>query len=100
MSSSLAVEKTGSVRKRRSPPKPVLEPGRVAPRNKRLAAAVAADGRAIYVIGAAAGWAPTTLSQAVHGWKIPSPERCARLAAVLGYSVEELFGSEDLIIPA
>lgn len=101
MTNSVAAEEKRPTRKRRvAPPEQMLEPGRLAPRNRRLAAAVAADPRAVYLVGAAAGCAPTTLSQIIGGSKIPSPERCAQLAEVLGIPVEQLFGDEDLVIPA
>lgn len=102
MRDAVTTQPTAPVRKRRSPPaeQRVLEPERATPRNRRLAAAVAADPRPVYLIAAEARFAPTTLSQVVGGSKVPSPERCERLAAVLGIPVEQLFGDQPLIIAA
>ena len=67
-------------------------------RNRRLAAAVAADGRRRYEIAAFAGMSPAYLAHLVAGRYPASPEQQERLAEVLGVDVTVLFGSDALVV--
>jgi transcriptional regulator with XRE-family HTH domain len=68
------------------------------PHRPRLAAACAADGRYYYAIAAAAECSPNTLSALITGAADPKPDVAGRLAAVLGYDVEALFGDHPLVV--
>lgn len=67
-------------------------------RNKRLAAAIAADGRRQYLLAAQVGMAPSTLANVIAGRQEISAVMQERIAEVLGVHTEGLFGSDDLVV--
>lgn len=67
-------------------------PTRTEPRrNVELAAALARDGRPLYVLGGLAEVNPRRLTLIVQGREQPSPAVRARLAQTLGCAEEDLF---------
>jgi hypothetical protein len=64
------------------------------PRYPNLAAAIAIDGRPKYLIAAAAGFAPNSVSGIQSGRIDPTPELRRHLAEVLGGSVDDLFAEQ------
>jgi hypothetical protein len=62
------------------------------PRNVRLAALIATDGRPKYLIAALAALPPNVLGGIISGRVIPTESAQARLAEVLGTTVADLFG--------
>ena len=64
-------------------------------RNSSLAGAIAADGRAAYIIAAEARVPPNILSGFVSGRVAPTSAQANRVAEVLGLTIVELFAEVD-----
>ena len=86
---------------------PVPRPQRLVNRNRalksgtfrrKLAAAIAADGRPNYLISAAVPTSPSRFSTWVNGTTDPTPEQMARLAEILDRPVAVLFGDQPLVV--